>query len=519
LRRSRPSPDHFCSNSEARIMAAGKTAHAQRGVANALFASVSALFVAVMFPSLNNSMWRDEAASLYSAHLSWTQLWRESLVVDRVLLTYYALLHVWLNLSYSIEWARVLSLLAYGLTAYFVGVLTNRVAGLWCGLLAVALTCTNPLMISSALDARPYALATLVSVVSVVAFLRWFDRGELRFLWIFSLLAIAVVMLQFFMVLAPLSVLGACAVLKPQLFRREWRKMLPPVALLAAAGVTFLALVARQQGQVAWISGLTPKLLGEDLEGPASSTAGHLIYPALVAVLAILSVAVCILGWRRHSLRLSRFEVDRIVIFISWAAVPTVLLVLVTAVKPVYVDRYITASVPGMAIALALLLTYAMRAIGTPTSLPKRTFVGGAVIAGLAVLIANSVAIASSTSEDLRGAAQYIARSASRTSEVAVPGHFLTTGVEYYLDRVNSTLRLWPQMSGQRFNDGLVLREGEGTFATAPNNVWLVDDGSIKGTNGFIASLKRHGYMRVTGKSFHGSADVTVIHFFRQNDG
>ena len=65
-------------------------------------------------------------------------------------------------------------------------------------------------MINAALDGRPYALATLVAVLSVAALLRWFDGGELRFLWIFSVLAIVTAMLQLFIVLAPLSVLGAC---------------------------------------------------------------------------------------------------------------------------------------------------------------------------------------------------------------------------------------------------------------------------------------------------------------------
>jgi mannosyltransferase len=495
-------------------MVAVKTAHTQRGVSNVIYAIVAFVSMATLLPFLNESIGRDEAASLYSARLSWTSLLHESFVVDRVLLAYYVLLHFWLDLTYSIDWARALSLLAYGLTVYFVGVITRRMAGIWCGLLAAALTCTNPLMTASALDARPYALAALVSVLSVAALLKWFDDGELRSLWIFSFLAIAVLVLQMFCVLAPLSALGACAALKPRMFRRQWRQVLPPITILAVAGVTFLALVARQQGQVAWIPGLTLKLLAEDLEGPASSVGGHLIYPALVAAFGLLSLVGCILGWRRHTLRLTRMEMNRVALLVSWAAVPTVILVLITAVKPVYVERYVTASVPGMAVALALLITYSMRALGAPLPLAKRTIVGGAVIAGLVILIANSVAASSSPGENLKGATQYITRNAGSTSEIAVPGHFLTGGVEYYLDRGDSPLRLWPQVSSQRFDRGILLRESEGTFADAPNNVWLVDDRSVSGTNGFISSLENHGFFRVNKKLFFG---VSVIHFRRHH--
>lgn len=501
-------------DSDATNMVAVNSAHTHKAVSNVVYAIVSVASTASLLPFLNASIGRDEGASLYSARLNWTSLWHESLVVDRVLLAYYVLLHFWLDVSYSIDWARALSLVAFGLTAYLVGIFTRRIAGFWCGLLAVAFTCTNPLMIASALDARPYALAALVSLLSVAALLKWSNDGDLRSFWIFTILTIGVLLLQLFCVLAPLSALGACVLLKPQMFRRLWRQVLPPITVLAVAGVAFFALVARQQGQVAWIPGLTPKFLVEDLEGPASSVGGHLIYPALIAALVVLSLIVCVLGWRRHSLRLSRMEVDRIIVLSSWAAAPTVILVLITAVKPVYVERYITSSVPGLAIALALLITYAVRAIGTPLPLAKRTIVGGVAIVGSAILIANSVAASRSPEENLKGATQYITRNAGSTSEVAVPGHFLTGGIVYYLDRADSPLRLWPQVSGQRFNDRTVLSESERTFADAPKNVWLVDDGSVPGTNGFISSLKHHGYFRVDKKSFYL---VRVIHFRRRS--
>jgi predicted transcriptional regulator with HTH domain len=207
-------------------------------------------------------------------------------------------------------------------------------------------------------------------------------------------------------------------------------------------------------------------------------------------------------------------EIDRIAVVLSWAALPTVILVLVTAFKPVYVERYITASVPGMAIALALLVTYAIRALRAPLTPQKRTIVGGAVIICLAILIVNSVAAANSPPENIKGAAQYIARNASSTSEVAVPGHFFTGGVEYYLNRADSRLRLWPQLSGKRFDDRMVLSESERTFADAPSNVWLITDGSVTGTNGFISSLVNHGFIRVNKRSFSG---VSVIHFRRHH--
>lgn len=216
-------------------------------------------------------------------------------------------------------------------------------------------------------------------------------------------------------------------------------------------------------------------------------------------------------------MRPSRTDIDRFIVLLSWAAAPTVILVLVTAVKPVYFPPYVTESAPGMAIVLALLVTHAVPSFKTPPSVRRRAASGGAVIVGLVILVVNSVAVVTTTSEDLRGATQYIVRHASPPSEVAIPGHFLTAGVEYYLVRDLSRLRLWPQQASGRFNDGLVLLETERTFAVAPKSVWLVDDGSVKGAGGFISSLEKHGFIQVNVKTFYGSVRVRVLHFLRRS--
>jgi hypothetical protein len=50
---------------------------------NVTFGVIALLASAGLAHSLGKSLWIDEAASLYSAHLSWHDLWRQSKVVDR----------------------------------------------------------------------------------------------------------------------------------------------------------------------------------------------------------------------------------------------------------------------------------------------------------------------------------------------------------------------------------------------------------------------------------------------------
>ena len=82
-----------------------------------------------LLPWLGISMFADEGATLYSAHLSWSDLWAQSLHVDLVMLPYYVLVHFWLMLSGSIAWVRALSLFAYFGTIVAAGGLGLRIAG------------------------------------------------------------------------------------------------------------------------------------------------------------------------------------------------------------------------------------------------------------------------------------------------------------------------------------------------------------------------------------------------------
>jgi mannosyltransferase len=88
---------------------------------NVGLAAIAVLATSGLLPWLGKPLFRDEGTSLYSAHLDWGALWRQSRVVDLVLLPYYSFLHLWIELSGSIEWVRVPSLLAFGVTVFLVG--------------------------------------------------------------------------------------------------------------------------------------------------------------------------------------------------------------------------------------------------------------------------------------------------------------------------------------------------------------------------------------------------------------
>jgi hypothetical protein len=489
------------------------SARASAGV----FAGIALIAFVEILPQLNKTIWRDEGAALYSAHLGWRALWQQSQVVDRVLLPYYAFLHLWLAVSNSIEWARLPSLVAFGLTVFMVGRLGERLGGLWCGVIGAVVCGTSPLMIEAALDARPYALATLAATVSVVALMRWYAGEGARWIWLFSLAAIVVVALQIFLVVAPLVVVAVAFALHPQRFLHQWRKLVIPLGLLLVAFAWFASLVVGQKSQIALIGETSIRKLSENLVGPASEGPSVFGEPGYAEILLVVIVAVLVLfvlKWRKGKTEFPRAVLDAFWLCVAWAVIPTVLLVALTFAKLAYVDRYVTASVPGMAIAIALLTTRALQGRRRNRG-EARVSLYGVTLVGLVVLLGFTAVVSSREfEENLKGAAQYL-QSRSGPDEIALPDHSLTESIEYYLSPKQANARLWPENPSERYMERLDLLVGPRVLDDAANNVWLVNDGSAQGTQAFVSSLQRDGFDLVGSRSFDGILPLQVQHFRR----
>ena len=464
-------------------------------------------------PWLGKSLWRDEGASLYSARLGWGQLWRQSNVVDRVLLPYYSLLHLWLTISYSVQWARTLSLAAYAVTIFLVGYLGTRYFGLWCGSVAAVAAAANPLLIQAALDARPYALATMFATASVVSLLRWIDNDEGHFAWWFALFAAVAVTLQIFSVLVPLSVAVAALAPRPDVVRQSWRKLLTPVtAVVAVSGVVLVA-VFSQRAQVAWIPPVSLTSLPTNLAAPI--TGGNLAlgndYADIVAVIGGLALAVLILT-ARGARRAPRGVLTLFTSSAAWALVPPIVLIVVSWVQPIYVSRYVTSSVPGAALAFAVVVAAATRA--APDRGRWRTV--GVVVVALALVAAfyGSQRAARTPQENLQRVALYLRQRAGSRGEVALPDHSLYAGVGYYLSNGPRAVRLWPTTS-QPYVEGLDLLASPAALAHAPSVVWLVNDGSVAGVASFVSALHGAGYQLKRVVHFPGYLPVSVEYFTR----
>ena len=428
-----------------------------------------------------------------------------------MLLLYYVLLHFWLLASASIEWARVPSLLAFGAVVVLVGRIGLQIGGRWCGIIASVFAATNTLMIEKALSARPYALTALSATLCAAVLVKWLEDGRRSRLWLFSLFGIATALLQIFAVVAPMAMVFAVLLARPQRFAERLRAMAAPVGTMVLVTVAFVAATAGQRGQVSWIASLPLATRLENARGPAIGN----LYDVALLVAAMIALLVPCYLWDRGGRAMWSELLDRdrdwVALSFGWAVLPTLLLIGVSVVYPVFVDRYVTASCPGLALLFGLVsgrivqLVRGPRRAATPGD-QRRPRGKGLAVVGAVVLVILSVNFwtnASTVYEDLPGLALYVAEHARPGDAIVLHDHDLSTAVEYYLTRDGRRVALWPEVGVQQSDpDGDDLVPNPGPPYKLPRRLWIVEDGN--GLTGFNQTVLHPYYTLLTVRSFLG---------------
>ncbi len=474
-------------------------------------------------PWLGISMFADEGATIYSAHLSWSNLWAQSEHVDLVLLPYYVLVHFWILISASIEWVRALSLIAFFATLVVIGCTGLRIAGRWCGVIATVLGATSTILVEKALNARPYQLSTLAVVLCAVCLFRWLEDGRIRWMWLFSCAALLATAMQLFALFAPAAMFVGVLAVRPELVSQRLRAARGPLIFLGIPAAIWLIAGTSQVGQVNWIAkqSLESRLLAE-LRGPAIGQFYDLVLLG-IGVCALVRIGLLFSNHRERAF-FERVKEDRDVLALtaSWAVLPTVVLAMVSFVHPLYASRYVSASAPGVALFAAFVCVRTFpRLLGVRSGYDRGTrgTAGrGAVIAliglsGAALLAVGYFQAASALQEDLKGPILYAAHHAESGDVIAVPDHAITSVSQYYLSRSEERrLPLWPQLGvGQRYVEGFDLVARPPFAGKEPRRVWLLTDNSVPAVPRFERTLEDGGYVLVEDKKFVGSSLLLFV--------
>ncbi|MGD1239526.1 glycosyltransferase family 39 protein [Mycobacterium seoulense] len=295
------------------------------------------------------SFWYDEAATISAAYSrSLAQLWRMLGNVDAVHGVYYLLMHAWFQVFPPTEfWSRAPSGLAVGGAAAGIVVLAKQFSSRTVAVAAGVFCAVLPRTTWAGIEARPYALSMLAAVWLTVLLVRA-ARRDTGWLWAAYGVALAAsIALDVYLALLVaahlvLVVVSRCA-----------RTVLLRFAIAAVVAVCamapFLVTVAAQAHQISWIAPIGRRTL-EDVV-----VQQYFERSPPFAALSALVIAAAIALWLSKSVPLPRNDGELLALASAWLVLPTAAILAYSAlVHSIYTPRYLSFTVPGMALILGV---------------------------------------------------------------------------------------------------------------------------------------------------------------------
>ena len=357
------------------------------------------------------SLWRDEAFTISASQRSIGRIFPLLWHVDAVHGPYYLGLHFVVSLlGASAVALRLPSVLGMGVAAGFTAAVGRRLARTAAlpapavtGLLAGLLFAAAPQTTYYAQDARPYGPVIMFAVIAAYLLIRATDDGRWRW-WAAYGAAIALTGLFNLFALLLVAAHGVTLLQAARARRaaraREADGPGPPGAgpprtslarwlVVVAAAVIALGpmlYLGYQQGHtLGWVTRPGPRTVGRLVTLFAGSK-------PLIPLVTVLALGGILAGWRsRHPGQLTLTGVA-----LPWLVLPPLILLLVSRVHPVYVERYIVCCLPALALLCAAglagltRLAAATLAAVTPAGRPRPVLCwlpSAAVLAVLAVLL------------------------------------------------------------------------------------------------------------------------------------
>ena len=362
------------------------------------------------------SFWVDEAFTARAIDRSLPDL------IDRQYhVLYYALGKPWALVAGTSEWAlRFPSVLGTMLACALLVVLAHKLFAGWTALASGLFLAASPFLVKWSQQARSYTLLLAISLVATLLLLRALERGS-RAAW--AAYGIAFTALVVWHPVAGVLLVPAHVVLLAQ--RRE--HVLPhgllAAVIICAVAVPWAAVTAiRSTGEgvaMNWLTAPTPEVVVRTLLD-VSGAAG------LGIVLAFVGLWVL----RRSG------RSDSAVWLGAWAFTPFLLALLVSTVRPIYLDRYLIVAAP----AFALLAGVAVTGVGSRLRLG---IVLAAVVAASAGLIVwySSGESGNWRGEDWRAAVRTVLEKRNQGDAIVVAPWSAAPAATYYGAEVTDVSR------------------------------------------------------------------------------
>ncbi|TFD04103.1 MULTISPECIES: glycosyltransferase family 39 protein [unclassified Cryobacterium] len=339
------------------------------------------------------SYWSDEVATLRAARLSWAELFAFLGQKDAVHTGYYSVMKVWVGAFGESEFStRSLSALAVGAAAAGIVLLVASVGSLRVGVVAGVLFAILPRTTYMGIEARSFALSVAVAVWATLILLVAARRPSWRWWTLYALAVVTGTYLFLYSVL--LLAVHAVVLLLDHRTRRVLSRWAVAALVVVVACVPLLVVSVGQKEQIAWLS-----------DQPVVNVWTILVEPAFDSswlVAAIAWVTILVLAVRGRRVLASR-DGGLLRLAAVWVVLPLLLLLVADAlIGPLYTARYLSFTVPGMAVVLAVAFTR------TPRTVVTWILVGAVALAGLPTYLAQRGPVGKNGGSDLAQIADYI---------------------------------------------------------------------------------------------------------------
>ncbi len=282
------------------------------------------------------SLWVDEAATARAVDSSFLNLF------DGYHGLYYSIETPWTFFAGTSEWAlRLPSVFGAMIACALLVVLAHKLFDGWVALVSGLFLAANPFVVKWSQQARGYTFLLVVSLLATLLLLRALERGS-RGAWALYGVAFAAVLVWH--PVAGLVLMPAHAVLLYQRRERVFPHGLLAAVVICALGVPWVAQIAmRSSGEGASINWL---------KAPSAEVAARAVSDISGAAgLGLLLALVGLWLLRRAG------KANLAVWLAAWAFAPFVLALVVSIVKPVFLDRYLIVAAPAFALLAGVAVT------------------------------------------------------------------------------------------------------------------------------------------------------------------
>lgn len=381
------------------------------------------------------SMWFDEAYSVELARSAWAPFLHVIFTHEGNMVAYHLLLRAWVHLGSSELVVRSLSLIFSVATLPVVYALGARLFGKRVGLLGATLLAVNAFDVRFAQETRGYSLLLLLASLSTLLFVRAIETSSSRDWTGYVIASVLAVYTHFFGGLVLAAQWASLASLR----RRDvpWRALGLSVV---AIGVSLLPLAAffmtAPLDNVNWIRPPTPAtvvaffltLFGIGISGDEFWAAPYAL--CFVAVYGTCLVAALLAArqvWRRYG---ASFESWHYALLILWLLGPAGLVLSVSAIKPMFVDKYFVECLPPLVLLLAVGLTRLR-----PRWVPRAMLIGIIAFAVTGIFISTAL----DDKEEWRGATRYMLANARPGDAALFYPSYVQVPFNYYRDLLHGS--------------------------------------------------------------------------------